>query len=365
MDRPHLRDIPVTRLAAELESRGFEKAAPRAHQLGIAIHRDGARSFDELPRLEFGREFRRKLEESFELTPRIVESQIRRASDAHTTKWLVRLAGGDAVEFVMIKHWDDHTLCVSSQAGCAMGCTFCATGTMGLRRNLAAGEITEAIVHAERETGKRITDVVFMGMGEPLHNYDSVMTACVNMNERGGHGISRRRITISTVGLPHAIRRMTSERRIWRMHVSLHSAVQETRERIIPVAKLYQLPDLLDAVREHQAAMKVKWVTLQYVALPGVNMDEAHVEALGRELNGIKYILNVIPWNDTGTGGFRAPTWDEVRAFTGRLRSLNCPVKVRYSAGKREGMGCGQLAAETRSVVPSGHMIAPPGIFSA
>jgi 23S rRNA (adenine2503-C2)-methyltransferase len=196
------------------------------------------------------------------------------------------------------------------------------------------------------------------------------MTACENLNHRAGHGIARRRITVSTVGLPHAIRRMAEERRPWRLHVSLHSAIQETRERLIPAARQHRLPDLLDAVREHQRTMAVKWVTFQYVALPGVNMDQEHVDALGRELTGIRYILNVIPWNETGLPaagetGFRAPTWDDVRAFTARLRALHCPVKVRYSAGKRDGMGCGQLAAETLAVVPAGHMVAPPGIFTA
>ena len=164
-----------------------------------------------------------------------------------------------------------------------------------------------------------------------------------------------------------------------RLHVSIPTgggnepAIQETRERIVPAARTNPLPDLLDAIREHQREQAIKWVTLQYVALPGVNMDQEHIDALGRELQGIRYILNVIPWNETGdapgaasgSAAFRAPDWDEVRAFTAKLRALHCPVKVRYSAGKREGMGCGQLAAETLAVAPSGHMLAPPGIFTA
>ena len=365
MDRVHLLDVPVSRLAGELEALGIPRAAERAHRLGIAVHRDGALTWDELPGAEFGRAFRTTLAERFDFGPRLADEQVRHAEDLHTTKWLWRVPGGEPVEFVLIKHWDDHTICVSSQAGCAMGCGFCATGKLGLRRNLAPGEITEAVVRARRYAGVRITDVVFMGMGEPLHNYDAVMTACENLNHTAGHGIARRRITVSTVGLPDAIRRWTRERQPWRLHVSLHSAIQETRERIIPVARTHRLPDLLDAVREHQREQSVKWVTFQYVALPGVNMDQEHVDALGRELTGIRYILNVIPWNETGAGGFRAPAWDEVREFTQRLRGLNCPVKVRYSAGKRDGMGCGQLAAETLDMVPAGHMVAPPGIFTA
>ena len=132
----------------------------------------------------------------------------------------------------------------------------------------------------------------------------------------------------------------------------------------MPVARTNPLRELLQAVREHQQALAVKWVTFQYVALPGVNMDQEHVDALARELVGIRYILNVIPWNDTGQE-FRAPSWDEVREFTAKLRALNCPVKVRYSAGKQDGMGCGQLAAETLTFATTGgHMAAPPGIFT-
>ena len=367
MDRVHLRDVPCSRLGEELAVRGFEGAAALAHRLGIAVHRDGALAWDDTgPAI--GRYVRASLAERFAFDVRLTGAQVREGSDGATRKFLFRVPGGEAVEFVLIRHWDDHTLCVSSQAGCAMGCTFCATGRLGLRRNLAAGEITEAVVHVRRATGVRITDIVFMGMGEPLHNYDAVMDACENLNHAAGHGIARKRITISTVGLATAIRRMTRERRRWRLHVSLHSAIQETRERLVPLARVHPLPELLDAVREHQRELGVKWMTLQYVALPGVNMDAEHVAALGRELHGLRYILNVIPWNDTGDSPgdapFRAPTWDEVREFTTRLRALRCPVKVRYSAGKQDGMGCGQLAAETLAVSPAGHMLAPPGIFT-
>jgi 23S rRNA (adenine2503-C2)-methyltransferase len=369
MDRPHLRDVPCSRLGDELAARGFENPAALGHRLGIAVHRDGALAWDELGP-SVGRYVRARIADHFAFPQRLTGAQVRHGSDGATRKYLFRVPGGEAVEFVLIRHWDDHTLCVSSQAGCAMGCTFCATGRLGLRRNLAPGEITEAVAHVQREAGVRITDIVFMGMGEPLHNYDAVMTACENLNHAAGHGIARKRITISTVGLVPAIRRMTRERTRWRLHVSLHSAVQETRERIVPLARVHPVPELMDAVREHQRELAVKWMTFQYVALPGVNMDQEHVDALGRELHGIRYILNVIPWNETGDAGdgggptLRAPTWDEVKDFTTKLRALRCPVKVRYSAGKQDGMGCGQLAAETLAVTPAGHMLAPPGIFT-
>jgi 23S rRNA (adenine2503-C2)-methyltransferase len=359
----HLRDIPVTSLAARLAEAGFENAPRLAHALGIAIHRDGALRLDETP---MGRDRRAKLADAFDFEPLLEPAGVRHGADGATRKYMFRLRSGDLVESVLIKHWDDHTLCISSQAGCAMACSFCATGTMGLRGNMTAGEITEQVVRVQKDAGVRVTDVVFMGMGEPLHNYEAAMDACVNLNDRAGHGIARKRITVSTAGLVPGIRRFTAERQRWRLHLSLHSAVQATRERIMPIARLHPLPELVDAMREHQRELAVKWLTFQYVAIPGVNMDQEHVDAMREHLAGLRYILNVIPWNDTGAS-FRPPSWDEVKEFTSKLRALACPVKVRYSAGKQDGMGCGQLSAETVAPAPAlagSHMAAPPGIFT-
>lgn len=370
----HLRDVPLDRLPAALEAAGIDRPAETAHRVGLAVHRDGSLDWDEAAgatpvppsttKMVLGKPLRAALARHFALTPQLTVADERAGSDGASYKWMFRLASGHPVEAVAIRHYDDHTLCVSSQAGCAMACTFCATGALGLQRNLTAGEITEMVVRAQRALGRRITDIVFMGMGEPLHNLDAVLDACTNLNHAAGHSIARKRITISTAGLVKEIRRLTAERHRWRLHVSLHSAIQETRARIMPISRTNPLPELLDAVREHQRELGVKWITFQYVALPGVNMDQEHVDALARELQGIRYILNVIPWNETGAA-FRAPTWDEVKQFTTKLRALRCPVKVRYSAGKQDGMGCGQLAAETLSFEPTGgHMVAPPGIFT-
>ncbi len=363
MTAPHLRDIPITSLPEHLAAAGFGNPAGVAKSVGLAIHRDNAMSIDEIP---VGKHVKARLAANFRLDPLLAPVGVRDGGDGATRKWMFRLAGGEAVEAVLIRHWDDHTLCISSQAGCAMACTFCATGTMGLLRNLTAGEITEQLVRVQKDAGVRVTDVVFMGMGEPLHNYLPVMDACVNLNERSGHGVSRRRITVSTAGLVPGIRRFTAEKQRWRLHLSLHSAIQATRERIMPIAKVHPLPELVESMREHQRELAVKWLTFQYVAIPGVNMDQDHVDAMRDELTGLKYILNVIPWNDTGAG-YRPPTWDEVKSFTTKLRALNCPVKVRYSAGKQDGMGCGQLSAETIAAAPAlagTHMAAPPGIFT-
>ncbi len=365
MERVHLRDVPVSTLAGRLRAAGIASADAAARRLAWCVHGAGVLDWDGLRAgLDLGREREAVLRARFRFGPQLAPLAVRESEDG-TRKYAYGLASGDVIEAVLIRNRANRTLCLSSQAGCAMGCTFCATGELGLRRNMTAGEITEARARIQAATGERVTDVVFMGMGEPLHNYDAVMDACENLNCSDAAPVARKRITVSTSGLVPAIERFTAQRRPWRLHLSLHSAVQEVRERLMPLARRYPLPELLGALRRYQDLCAVKWVTLQYVALPGVNMDDAHVDALARELRGLRYILNVIPWNETG-GAFRAPTWAEVKDFTTRLRRLSCPVKVRYSAGKQDGMGCGQLSAETVAARPTaGHMLAPPGIFTA
>lgn len=351
---PHLRDLPIPALLAELDGR-----PALARRLAVAVHKRGALTWDEVglgQRTRFVRE-------RFRFGPQLAGAGTREASDG-TRKYLYRLATGEVVETVLIRNRDAWTLCVSSQAGCALGCAFCATGKLGLRRDLTAGEITESVHRTQRAAGVRVTDVVFMGQGEPLHNYDAVMDACTNLNHDLGPCISRKKITVSTAGLLPGVERFTRERRPWRLHLSLHSAVPETREQLMPVARRWPLAEVIDAMRAYQEQCGRPWVTLQYVAIPGVNMDDRHVEALAERLSGLAYILNVIPVNDADAG-FRPPTWAEVKTFTNKLRKLGCPVKIRYSAGKQDGMGCGQLAAEQVATTPTGgHTLAPPGIFT-
>jgi 23S rRNA (adenine2503-C2)-methyltransferase len=356
----HLREIPIEGLPGALRAIGIASAGALARRLALRIHKHHALTWDDL---ELGRTYRRIVAAHFDFEPLLEPAGVRAATDG-TRKFLFRVRGGHTVEVVFIRNRSNRTLCLSSQAGCAMGCTFCATGALGLERHLTAGEILESFTRVERETSERVTDIVFMGMGEPLHNYDAVMGACDVLNHDLGPCISRKRITVSTVGLTPAIRRFTRERRPWRLHLSLHSAVERTRRMLIPVARSNPLPELIDAMKTMQHELGRSWVTLQYVAIPGVNLDEEHVQALAEHLTGLRYILNVIPWNDTGAG-YRAPTWAEVKAFTTALRTLDCPVKVRYSSGKQEGMGCGQLSAETVATSSTGgHMDAPPGVFS-
>ena len=358
--RPHLRDFPIPQLESAFAEAGLARPAWWAQTLAVRMHLHGATTWEDL---QVGRQVREQLEARFRFGPLLEHVGGRRAADG-TRKDLYRLAGGEIIETVLLRNLVGRTLCVSSQAGCGLACTFCATGRIGLSRNLTPGEITESIVTSQRLAGDRVSDIVYMGQGEPLQNYDAVMTASENVNHQYGLSISRRRITVSTVGLIPQIRRFTEEGRIWRLHLSLHAAIQATREQLMPIARRNPLPELLAAVRDYQRSSGRRWVTLQYVALPDINMDDEHVDALERELAGLRYILNVIPWNETGAG-YRPPTWAEVKDFTTRLRRLQCPVKIRYSGGKQQGMGCGQLSAEQIAVAATGgHLTAPPGIFT-
>ncbi|MCK6458910.1 MAG: 23S rRNA (adenine(2503)-C(2))-methyltransferase RlmN [Planctomycetes bacterium] len=360
MTLPHLRDLPVPALPLAFEAAGVRAAPIIARDVALAMHQRRALSWEELP---LGREARGKLEARFRFGPLLHAPAVKVAADG-TRKYVFPALDGEAVEVVLIRNLKAVTLCLSSQAGCALGCTFCATAALGLRRNLSPGEILESLARAELDAGLRVSDVIFMGQGEPLQNYDAVMDACTSLNHHHGPSLSRKRISISTAGLTPRIRRYAAERRPWRLYLSLHSAVEETRERLMPVTRAHPLPGLLDAMREYQTACAVPWVTLQYVAIPGVNMDDRHVEALRERLQGLRAILDVIPWNDIG-GPYRSPTWAEVRDFRDRLMGLGCPVKTRYSAGKQDGMGCGQLTAGLLALAPKGgHIDAPWGIYT-
>lgn len=357
---PHLRDIPVPALPGLFAAAGVRAPLGAARDAALAIHQRGALDWGDLP---LGRDARARVAARFRFGPLLGDPVATHAADG-TRKYLFRAADGAFVEAVLIRNLKAVTLCLSSQAGCGLACSFCATGNIGLIRNLSAGEILESLARAEREAGVRVSDVIFMGQGEPFQNYDAVMDACTSLNHMHGPSLSKKRISISTAGLTQAIRRFTAERRRWRLYLSLHSAVEETRRALMPIARANPLPDLLAAMRDYQKQCQIPWLTLQYVAIPDVNMDARHVDALRESLTGLRSILNVIPWNDTG-GPFRAPTWAEVKQFSDRLRALGCPVKTRYSAGKQDGMGCGQLTAGRLALTPKGgHIDAPWGIYT-
>src|SRR5947209_3860158 len=260
-------------------------------------------------------------------------------------KYLFALADGARIEAVRIPIFDDkYTLCLSSQAGCPLDCVFCATGRLGFARNLATWEIVEQLRIVRDEADRPIRGVVFMGMGEPMLNYDAVIRAARIFADPSGGAISGRAITISTAGVVPAIRRFTAERHPYRLAVSLTGATRPRRRSLMPAAeKTWPIDELIDAVREHAAVTRDR-VTLEYVAIAGVNCGAADAAALVELLRGIPVRLNLIDVNDAN-GRFRPPSDEERRAFIDALQPLGAPIVRRYSGGKDVNAACGMLAA--------------------
>jgi 23S rRNA (adenine2503-C2)-methyltransferase len=260
------------------------------------------------------------------------------------TKYLFRLHDGQQVEAVRIPLFDDkYTACISSQAGCALGCVFCATGRMGFRRNLATWEIVEQLRVLRDEADRPVRGVVFMGMGEPLLNYENVVRAARIFSDPSGLAIDGRKITISTAGVVPAIRRFTAEKWPFRLAVSLTAGTAAKRRSLMPVENTWPIEELIAAVREHATATRDR-VMLEYVAIAGVNCGADDARALVELLRGIPVRFNLIEVNDA-SGEFAPPSADELAAFRDALQALGQPIVRRYSGGKDVRAGCGMLAA--------------------
>ncbi len=261
---------------------------------------------------------------------------------------LFELPDGARVEAVRIPLYDTHhVVCLSSQAGCALGCAFCATGALGLSRSLRSWEMVAQLLHVRADSRRPVTGAVFMGQGEPFLNYDAVIEAAYALCDPAGARVDARRISISTAGVVPMIRRYTAEGHKFRLCVSLNAAIPWKRRALMPVEQGFPLDELVEAIREH-AARRGR-VTLEYVMMAGVNCGPEDAEALGRLLAGIPVRLNPIAVNDA-TGRFRPPTEDEWNAFRDALsRALpGQPVVRRYSGGQDQHAACGMLASRHR-----------------
>ncbi len=260
-------------------------------------------------------------------------------------RYVFELPDGARVESVRIPlHGTHHVVCVSSQAGCALACAFCATGELGLVRSLRSWEIVRQLLRVREDSELPVTGVVFMGQGEPFQNYDAVLDAAYALCDPAGARIDARRISISTAGVVPMIRRYTAEGHKFRLCVSLNAAIPEKRRALMPIERGFPLDELADAIREH-AAHRGR-VTVEYVMIAGVNVGEEDAAALGALLRGVPVRLNPIAVNDA-SGRFRPPTEPEWNAFRDALaRELpGQPVVRRYSGGQDEHAACGMLAA--------------------
>ena len=355
-----INDSPMTDLMldtrtdiAELERHQLEDALValkhprfRARQLYRWMFRHGVSDFSLMTDLGAG--LRADLARRFTIgTPEVVRKDV---STDGTTKFLLRLADGKLIESVFIPDTPSMTFCISTQAGCAMKCAFCLTGKMGLDRNLTAGEIAAQVRVLARELGMlgSTVNIVLMGMGEPLHNYDATMKALRMLHDEHGMSISPRRITLSTVGVLPALGRLASEPLMPNLAISLHATTEDTRDALVPVNRKYGLQDLLDACRQFPLKRRNR-ITFEYVLLSGINDTPGDARRLVRLLNGIRSKVNLLPLNEAPGIPFSRPTDDRVNEFARILAEAGLTVSVRKSRGRDIRAACGQLITETAS----------------
>ncbi len=269
------------------------------------------------------------------------------SSDGYTRKFLLALHDGEKIETVLMRYPGRVTACISSQAGCAMGCVFCATGQRGFARHLTTGEIVSQVVHVQRllrANGERLRNLVLMGMGEPLHNYDAVMKAVDIFRDSAGLAIGAKKITLSTVGVIPGIRRLADENQPIYLALSLHAATQEERLKLVPTARRWPLDELMDACR-YYIAKTGQEIFFEWTLIEGENDSEEHAHAVGRLLAGMESQVNLIPLNPTsGYAGTPART-EAAKRFQAILAQYGLPSTVRQRRGIDIAAGCGQLAA--------------------
>ena len=342
LEHPHLFGMLPADLAAHLRANGI---AIRDAEARRVIAHAVARGGDGFPT---GKPVPRAVERAVELlTVRGRLEIVERAIDPvdKFVKYLFRLPDGALAEAVRIplEVPGRFSVCLSSQAGCAMGCTFCATGRLGLVRNLEPWEMLAQFVAVRDEAPGVVTSALFQGQGEPLHNYDALMHAAEILSDPCGGRVERKSITVSTVGLVPAIRRFTAERKPYRLIVSLTSALDERRRELLPSAAAWPVAELADAVRSHQSATGGR-ARIAWVVLGGINTGLDEVEALRRHFDGVPLRLNLIDVNDARPDGYRRATDAELARFRDALRDAGIAVVRRYSGGAAKHAACGMLA---------------------
>ncbi|MEP0803883.1 MAG: 23S rRNA (adenine(2503)-C(2))-methyltransferase RlmN [Chloroflexota bacterium] len=320
---------------------------------------------------------REKLAEEFTFTPFTVKTFLD-SSDGFTRKTLFQLPDGHLIEAVLMRYGDPadspsplrpspnigrgdggegkkrRTLCISTQAGCAMGCVFCATGQLGFKRHLTSGEIVAQVLYYARmlkEVNESVTNIVLMGMGEPFHNYDNVMAAIDRLNDPDGFNFGARRITLSTVGLVPQIRRFADEKRQVNLAISLHAADDDERLAIMPVNKRYKIDDVLEACR-YYIAQTGRRVTFEWALISGVNDTPEVAAKLAKRLKGLLCHVNAIPLNPTAGYAGQAASRQRAELFKQTLEQAGIPCTIRMRRGIDIQAGCGQLAGSVSSVLP-------------
>jgi 23S rRNA (adenine2503-C2)-methyltransferase len=351
--KPSLIGLDRAGLRARLEEIGVDpkKSRMRAEQLWGWLYNFGVREFAEMTNV--AKEMRASLEAAFTLArPEIVE---RLVSQDGTRKWLIRLGPGVEVETVFIPDVArSGALCVSSQVGCTLTCSFCHTGTQKLVRNLTAAEIVAQVIVARDDLGgwpstaedRALTNIVFMGMGEPLYNLDEVSKAIEIISDGDGIAIGRRRITVSTAGVAPKIPEL-GDRAGTMLAISLHATNDALRDVLVPLNKKYPLAELMDAIRAYPDLSNAKRVTFEYVMLRGVNDSPSDARALVRLLEGIPAKINLIPFNPWPGTTYECSDWDTIETFAGIVNRAGYASPIRTPRGRDILAACGQLRSES------------------
>lgn len=342
--RTTLHDFTLAELEAWVVERGYPRY--RARQLYHWAYQQLALDYDVMSVLP--KTMRQELAASLPVTD-LSLVRTRSADGGDTLKFLFRTADDHFVETVLMFYPDRTTVCVSCQIGCAVGCSFCATGLSGLIRNLRAGEMVSQVVYAARvarQRGRRLSNIVVMGMGEPFQNYDAVMRFVAIVNDRAGLGIGARHITLSTAGVVPFIDRLADEPYQVKLAVSLHAPNDALRSQLVPLNRRWPIEELLAACRRY-VAKTGRRVTFEYVLIEGINDDERTAAELARKLRGLLCHVNLIPYNPTPAAPlFRRPDPERIERFAAVLDHYGIPATVRYSRGVDIAAACGQLRAQ-------------------
>jgi 23S rRNA (adenine2503-C2)-methyltransferase len=359
----NLLDYDLEGLAVFCERLGEKRY--RAVQLFRWIHQKGAFSFDDMS--DLAKSFREKLKVAAHIKALDVISE--HVSADGTIKWLFSVGGGDAVETVFIPEDDRGTLCISSQAGCAVGCRFCSTGHQGFSRNLTTGEIVSQLWFAEHflrkhlsKSDRVISNVVMMGMGEPLQNYTELLPALRVMLDDHGYGLSRRRVTVSTSGVVPMMDRLAADCPV-ALAVSLHAPDDALRDNLVPLNKKYPIAELLDACNRYLAFAPRDFITFEYCMLDGVNDQAEHanqlVSLVRKHANGGVWCkFNLIPFNPFPASGLFRSSLEQVKAFSQILINAGIVTTIRKTRGDDIDAACGQLAGDVKDRTGISHRIA-------
>jgi 23S rRNA (adenine2503-C2)-methyltransferase len=332
--QPPLLGMSQADLTAWVQEQG--QPGYRAKQIHQWIYEKGARSLTGIPVLP------KQWREAADVNVGRSQVHYRAVAPDQTVKFLLRLADGQIIETVGIPSENRLTVCVSSQVGCPMGCDFCATGKGGFVRNLAAHEIVDQVLTVQEDFGQRVSNIVFMGMGEPMLNVEHTVASirCLNQDV----GIGQRLMTVSTVGIPDRIRRFAEHQLQVTLAVSLHASNQALRQQLIPSAQQYLLEALIDECRDYVRSTGRR-VTFEYILLAELNDRPEHALELAAHLRGFQSHVNLIPYNPIQEVDYKRPDPKRVQAFVAALKQQHIAVSVRYSRGLEADAACGQLRA--------------------